>query len=590
MSRGKMRILEGMAGAPGVAIGRAISIGGERDEVYRFPLPADSIEREIERLHAAKRQAVRDLEATRDRAASELGRDLASIFEAHLLVLDDPQFLGTIERQIRSDLVNAEWAVDQTSEALQDRFARVEVDYLRARGEDVRDVARHLIRALAGIAHHEISELGGEAVIVAYDLTPSEAVRLGRERVIAFALERGGVTSHTTIIARSLNIPLVAGLAGISAAVTDADRVIVDGTGGRFILHPTPEVVAEYEGIRHERVEREGALETIRKLPSVTRDGVAIDLLANIDLPEEIDEAVRSGAQGVGLYRSEFLFIERSPELPSEQDHVDTYRRLLDVIRPYPVVVRTFDLGGRKLARDVLETHEENPVLGLRGIRLTLARPDIFRRQIRAVCRAGAFGDLRIMLPLVSALEEVHRFKELFREVVAELEAEGVEHNPNLKIGVMIEVPSAAMIADSLAREVDFFSIGTNDLIQYSMAVDRSNEQVSYLYRPVHPGILRMIRFAVRSAEEAGIPVSLCGEMAADPQFTPLLVAIGLRAFSVTPRVIPELKDVIRGFALSDWEEARDICLALPTADDVDRYLATHRVERTTAPTEGSAR
>jgi phosphoenolpyruvate-protein phosphotransferase (PTS system enzyme I) len=582
-----MRILEGRPGAPGVAIGRAISIGGERDEVYRFPLPADQIEREIERLHAARRQAVHDLEATRDRAASELGRDLAAIFEAHLLVLDDPQFLGTIERQIRTELVNAEWAVDQTSEALQARFAQVEVDYLRARGEDVRDVARHLIRALAGIAHHEISELGGEAVIVAYDLTPSEAVRLGRERVIAFALERGGVTSHTTIIARSLNIPLVAGLAGISDAVTDADRVIVDGTGGRFILHPTPEMVVEYEGIRHQREEREGELETIRTLPSVTRDGVTIDLLANIDLPEEIDDAVRCGAQGVGLYRSEFLFIERSPELPSEQDHVDTYRRLLDVIRPHPVVVRTFDLGGRKLARDVLETHEENPVLGLRGIRLTLARPDIFRRQIRALCRAGAFGDLRIMLPLVSALDEVHHFKTLFREVVAELEAEGLEHNPNLKIGVMIEVPSAAMIADSLAREVDFFSIGTNDLIQYSMAVDRSNEQVSYLYRPVHPGILRMIRFAVRSAEEAGIPVSLCGEMAADPQFTPLLAAMGLRAFSVTPRVIPELKNVIRGFALSDWAEARDVCLALPTADDVDRYLASHAVERSAAPTSG---
>jgi phosphotransferase system enzyme I (PtsI) len=574
-----MQVLEGMAGAPGVAIGRAICIGGERDEVYRFPLPETQIDAEIERLYAAKDQAVKDLETTRDRAATQLGRELAAIFEAHLLVLVDPQFLGAIESRIRSDLVNAEWAVDRTSKELQDRFETLEVEHLRARSEDVRDVARHLIRALAGIAHHEISELGGDAVIVAYDLTPSEAVRLGRERVIAFALERGGLTSHTTIIARSLNIPLVAGLAGVSEAATDADPVIVDGSRGRVVLHPTAAALSEYEAIRHQREQRERAFSHIRSLPAVTRDGVAVDLLANIDLPEEIHDAVRFGAQGVGLYRSEFLFIERSPELPTEEDHLATYQQLLDVIRPHPVVVRTFDLGGRKLAREMLESAEENPVLGLRGIRLTLARPDIFRSQIRALCRAGAYGDLRIMLPLVSSLEEVLRFKEIFRDVVAELEAEGLEHNPQLKIGVMIEVPSAAMIADTLAREVDFFSIGTNDLIQYSMAVDRSNEQVSYLYRPVHPAILRMIRFTVESADAAGIPVSLCGEMGADPRFTPLLAALGLRSLSVTPRVIPEVKGVIRGLALGDWEEARETCLMLSTAGEVESYLASRIAE-----------
>ena len=576
------QILQGLGVSPGVAIGRAVCLSIHHLEVYRIPIPAADVEAEVERLRDATRQTRIELEATRKRAHEQLGDGLAGIFEAQSMLLEDASFVNRVEERIRTEQVNAEWAVHKVSEEFLDRFENLESEHLRERGDDLRDVTRHLLRVLQGIAHHELSELGSDVIIVAHDLTPSEAVRLGRQHVVAFAIETGGPTSHTSIIARDLNIPLVTGLDGVTDLVTDDDPAIVDGTDGTVILHPLKGQLAEYAGRRKRQGEQEKRLLETGPLPCVSRDGVAIELMANIDLPEELEDASRFGATGLGLYRSEFLYIERAPELPTEDDHVSTYRRLLDSMSPHPVLIRTFDLGGRKLAREVMATDEENPVLGLRGIRLTLARPHIFKTQLRGLFRAGVGRNLWIMLPMVSARDEILAFRAFAAEVMAELEGEGIEFSRDFKLGIMIEVPAAAMISDILAQEVDFFSIGTNDLIQYSLAVDRNNEHVSYLYRPLHPAILRMIRFVLDCARDSGVEVSMCGEMAGDQRYTALLLGMGLRRLSVSPRSIPEIKNQIRGLEVRGLAEATERCLTMGSAAEVERCLDSYLARQET--------
>ena len=574
----KMQVLRGIGVSPGIAIGRAVSIETRTGEIYRFTLPEAEVEAEVARLHEAVEHAQKELRRIREKAGTDLGKELAGIFDAHLLLMKDPGFLGRIEDRIRGKRVNAEWAVQKTATELDERFAQIDDQYLRGRSEDLTDVSRHILRSLQGIDHHELSEIGEDVVIVADDLTPADAVRLGRERVVGFVMETGGRTSHTAIIARSLHRAAVAGVEGISQLNLDEVPVVVDGERGEVVIHPTPAVLARYRRRRDELDREEETLLATAKLEAVTRDGVAVSLMANIDLPEELAEVGAFGSCGIGLYRSEFLYIEKSPELPSEEEHVELYRRLVEAAAPEPAIIRTYDLGGRKLARELMATHEDNPVLGLRGIRLTLRRPDIFKTQLRALLRAAQHGDLWMLLPMVSTVGEVRRFRALLEEVMAELEAEGTPFRRDVPLGVMIEVPAAAMTADLLAREVDFFSIGTNDLIQYALAVDRNNEHVADLYQPLHPAILRMLRFVLDSARDAGIEVSLCGEMAADPRCASLLVGLGLRRLSMSPRAIPEVKTRIRELAAGELAELAERCARLATADEVlqqvDAYLA----------------
>lgn len=576
MPHSEMQVLQGMGVSDGIAIGRAVCIETRGPDVFRFHIPEEQVEREVARLHEGALHARGELKRIRARAEEDLGDDLAAIFDAHVLLLSDRNFLGRVEERIRTQHVNAEWAVHKTAEELDNRFAKMDDAYLRERSEDLTDVSRHLLRSLQGIAHHDLSEMPDDIVIVADDLTPSDAIRLGRERVIGFAIESGGRTSHTTIIARSLNLPAVAGLVGIMGQLRDEAPIIVDGETGTVILHPTPDVVARYRA-RKEELERRGHdLLATRELQAVTRDGVEIMLMANIDLPEEVEEVNVFGACGVGLYRSEFLYIEKSPRMPTEEEHCQIYRRLAELSAPHPAIIRTYDLGGRKLAREMMATEEENPVLGLRGIRLTLARPEVFRSQIRALYRAGLHGDLWVMLPMVSTVEEVRKFRAFADEVKQEMEREGVPFQRDVRLGVMIEVPGAAMIADVLAREVDFFSIGTNDLIQYSLAVDRNNEHVASLYQPLHPAILRMLRFVIDSARAEGIEVSLCGEMGADPRLALLLVGLGLRRISMSPRQIPEVKTWIRESSVSDLADLATRCMEHSTASDVQKHLDSY--------------
>ncbi len=571
----EMQIVQGLGVADGIAIGRAVCLVTRAIDVYRFPIADEDLDAEVERLREAVRRTEQEIRRTQSGVGEELGKDLAEIFEAHVLMLADKAFVERIVERIRSEKANAEWVVHRTTEELVEKFSRLDDARLRERADDLRDVGRYLLRMLQGIAHHELADLEEDVVIVADDLTPSDAVRLGRQRVIGLAVESGGRTSHTTIIARSLNIPLVTGLQGVVDRVTDEDPVIVDGERGTFILHPTPAVLADYAE-RHDLLRAEEIVHlATRELPARSLDGVEVVLQANIDLPEEIAEASRFGACGIGLYRSEFLYIEMSPRLPTEDDHYRIYRQLAEQAAPYPAIIRTYDLGGRKLAREVMDTREDNPVLGLRGIRLTLARPQVFRTQLRGLFRAGLHGDIWVMLPLVSAVEEVRKFRAFAADVTRELAAEGVPFRPDIKIGAMLEVPSAAMITDLLAREVDFFSVGTNDLIQYSMAVDRNNEHVTDLYQPLHPALLRMLRFAVQSAGEAGRVIGVCGEMAGDPRFVPLLLGLGIRRLSMSPRAVPRIKTLVRNMRIDALRSAVEECMHLPTAAEVEARLAT---------------
>jgi phosphotransferase system enzyme I (PtsI) len=564
---------EGLGASAGIAIGHAVCIENRVYTVSRFPLEPGTEERELERFRRSVDRAQEEIRETGHRVREQLGNELAAIFEAHSLFLADRLFLERIEERIVEEGVNAEWAVHRIAAELGERFAALESPHLRERAEDLQDVSRYLLRSLQDQEHRDLSEVDGDIVVIASDLTPSDAVRLGRQGVVGFAIETGGETSHTAIIARSLHLPLVVGLSGLTSRVRDEDSVIVDGTGGIVFQHPDAARIERYRERQERELQRRKRLLATRELESETLDGVKISLLANIDLPEEIDEALEFGVEGVGLYRSEFLYIERSPDMPTEDEQIELYERLLTAMAPHPVTVRTYDLGGRKLAREVMGTAESNPVLGLRGIRLTMARPKIFRVQLRALFRAAVSGELRIMLPMVSTLEEIHEFKRFAASIVDELAEEGVEHRPDVKVGIMIEVPSAAMVADQLAGEVDFFSIGTNDLIQYSLAVDRNNEHVNYLYRPSHPAILRMIRFVVDSARAAGIGVTICGEMAGDPDNTALLLGLGLRHLSVGPHTVPSVKAKIRGVSVERCRAAVDRCLELGTAGAVEEAL-----------------
>jgi phosphotransferase system enzyme I (PtsI) len=557
-----------------VSVGCAVFFDHAADEILRIPIPADAVEAEIARLRRAAEAARGELETLRADSRGHLPDELHAIFDAQELLLQDRALLGRVEERIRARKINAEWAVHRVEQELRRQFEAIEAGHLRERVDDVRDVARLLRRALSGVEAHDLSELGRDVVLVAHDLTPSEAVRLGRKGVTAFALETGGPTSHTAIIARSLHLPVVAGLTGVTGLSLTDTPVLVDGDRGLVVFEPAAEEARDALERRRAGDLHVREMAGTRMLPAETRDGVAVQLMVNIDLLEEVEEAREVGAAGIGLYRSEFLYIEKSPALPTEDEQVEVYRMLIEASAPHPAVIRTFDLGGRKLAREVLDTQEENPVLGLRGIRLTLARPEIFRHQVRALLRAAASGELWVMVPMVTAMEEIRAFRRVVDAAADELAAEGREHSREFALGAMIEVPAAALLADRIAREVDFLSIGSNDLIQYSLAVDRGNEHVAHLYQPFHPAILRMVRFVVESAAAAGIPLSLCGEMAGDPEITPLLLGLGLRRLSVAPRILPEIKARVRTLEAAPLRSLADEALTASSAEEVREILS----------------
>ncbi|HEY5610594.1 MAG TPA: phosphoenolpyruvate--protein phosphotransferase [Thermoanaerobaculia bacterium] len=571
--RAEIRTYKGLGVSPGIAIGRALIVEKTIGSVYRVPIKAEDVEPEVARFREALEKTRENLSDLKKKVSRSIGDEYASIFEAHSLILGDPSFADKVIQKIESESVNAEWALSEVQEELEARFESFENEYLRDRGEDVKDVAESLLKNLLGIAHHDLSEIDYDVVVLAEDLTPSDTVQFNRRPIVGFATETGGRTSHTSIIAKSLFMPAVIGVPRLTEVIDNEELVIVDGYEGTIVVNPTSALIQEYKSkvSRHEEYEKR-LLEN-RDLVAITKDQKRVTLQANIELVEELDDALKFGAEGIGLYRSEFLYITKSPELPSEEEHFELYRKLAGAIEPHWAVIRTFDLGGKKLAREVIGTHEDNPVLGLRGLRLCMKHRDMFRTQLRALLRASAYGKIKIMFPLVTGVQELRQAKALLREIRAELDAEGIPYNKDLQIGIMIEVPAAAMVADILATEADFFAIGTNDLIQYALAIDRGNENVSYLYEPLHPAVLRLIKFVLDAGKKAGIPVSMCGEMASDPLYAVVLLGLGLEIFSMNPSAIPVLKNVFRSIRYKDCKRIAETALQKRTAQEIEEFV-----------------
>jgi phosphotransferase system enzyme I (PtsI) len=572
-TRSDIRTYKGVGVSPGIAIGRAVIVEKRVSSVYRVPIREEEVPAEVTRFLEALEKTRDELHDLSLKVSRSMGDEYASIFEAHAMIVGDASFSDKVTQKIEIEQVNAEWALAEVQEELQARFASFEDTYLRERVADVKDVAERVLVNLMGIAHHDLSEIKHDVVIIADDLTPSDTVHFNRRPIVGFATEVGGRTSHTSIIAKSLFMPAVIGVPRLTKIVDNDEMVIVDGYEGTVVVNPTQAMLSEYRSreSRHEEAERK-LLEN-RDLAAITKDHHKISLQANIELVAELDDARKFGAEGIGLYRSEFLYISTAPLLPTEEEHFNVYRQLAEATAPNWCVIRTFDLGGKKLAREVMGSKEENPVLGLRALRLCMQHRDMFKTQLRALLRASAFGRIKIMFPLVSGVQELRQVKTLVREIRLELDAEGVAYNHELQIGIMIEVPSAAVIADLLATEADFFAIGTNDLIQYSLAIDRGNENVSYLYEPLHPALLRLIKGVIDAGKRAGIPVSMCGEMASDPIYAIVLLGLGLEIFSMNPSSIPVVKNVIRSVRYRDCRRIAEAALQKKTAQEIEEFI-----------------
>ena len=569
--------LSGLGVSPGIAIGEPVVHETRPISTLRITIPTDMVEAEVERFRSAIAATIEHIKENRDRAAAQMGEEYAAIFEAHQLIASDPSFTSPVEQVIRDEEVNAGWAIDQVLEPLISRFEALPDEYLADRKLDVLDVATQIHNELHGSSLVQLGNLDHPVILVADDLPPSTAVQLPLDKMLGFALEMGGPTSHTTIIARALGIPVIVGAHGLCEHAKQSRRIALDAFEGKIVLDPNPAELSEYESRQREYEEHQTGLLQMRGLSTVTRDGRAIELHANIELPAEVDLALHWNVSGVGLYRSEFLYMKMSPALPSVDEHLETYREMVAKMGPSPVTIRTFDLGGRKLAQEIIGADSEaNPVLGLRGIRLCFSRPEFFRTQLRAILQvAGEFplGRVRILFPLISGIEEFRIARLLVREITTELEEKELPVHHDVPLGAMIEVPSAAVMARDLADDVDFMSIGTNDLIQYSLAVDRSNNLVANLYKPTHPAVIRLISDVISAGQSKGVDVSMCGEMAADPLMVPVLVGLGLEKFSMNPHAIPVVRALIRQLSYREASQIARQALKLVTARDVEEYL-----------------
>ena len=572
-TRSDVRTYKGIGVSPGIAIGRAVIIEKRVTSVYRVPIREEEVDGEVTRFLEALEKTKDELLDLKAKVSRSMGDEYASIFEAHAMIVGDASFADRVVQKIEHEQVNAEWALSEVDEELQARFQSFDDQYLRERVADVKDVTQRMLVNLQGIVHHDVSEITHDVVILADDVTPSDTIHFNRRPIVGFATEAGGRTSHTSIIAKSLFMPAVIGVPRLTKIVDNDELVIVDGYEGMLVVNPTPALVEEYRSRVTRHHESEKRLLENRTIPAVTKDNVNISLQANIELVEELEDANRFGAEGIGLYRSEFLYIAKSPMLPNEEEHFNIYRRLAESVAPNWCVIRTFDLGGKKVAKQIVGKQEDNPVLGLRALRLCMKFRDMFRTQLRALLRASAYGKIKIMFPLVSGVQELRQVKTLVKEIKSELDAEGLPYNNDLQIGIMIEVPSAAVIADMLATEADFFAIGTNDLIQYSLAIDRANENVSYLYEPLHPALLRLIKFVIEAGKRAGIPVSMCGEMASDPIYAIVLLGLGLEIFSMNPSSVPAIKNVVRAVRVRDCRRIAEIALQKKTAQEIEEFV-----------------
>ncbi len=536
-------VLVGIGVSPGIARGPVCLSTNVFDTPEREPVPAEAVAGELERFHQALEETKVQLRGLRDRVAIEAGSDDAFIFDAHLLMLEDRTLIDQVEHRIRRDPQRAEGAFYAIMKRYMEAMARMDDAYLRERAADIDDVARRVVRVLRGDV--DAACYDQPHILLAREISPSETAAMDRAKVIGFASESGSHTSHSTIMARSMAIPAIVGLPDVTERCHQGQDAVLDGYRGLLILNPTEETVEEYRKVREKKAALDRHLHGMIDLPAVTPDGQEIILSANIEFEHEMPGLSAHGAQGVGLYRTEFFYMSR-PGLPTEDEQTENYSRVAAAAGPEGVIIRTLDIGGDKLHHLHSGHQESNPFLGWRGIRVSLTRKAVFKTQLRAILRASATGKVRVLFPMVSCLEEVREARALLQECRDELTCEGFPFDPTMETGIMIEVPGAALIADSLAREVDFFSIGTNDLIQYTLAVDRGNEMVARLYQPCHPGILRLMKNVTEAARRAGIWTGVCGEMAGDVLLTPLMVGLGFQELSMSAVQLPKVKFAIR--------------------------------------------
>jgi phosphotransferase system enzyme I (PtsI) len=545
-----MKKLTGIPASSGIVFGKAfLYLGDDFPEIPRNTIRKEQIEGERRRLGGAVEAAVRELTALNERAAREMSQEQAAIFETHLMMMEDGDFIGLIRGRLEQDLINAEWAVRKISNELIQKLADSTDPYLRERASDISDVSRRILNKLLSITRFSLADLAEEAILVARDLLPSEALTMNKERVLALVMEMGSPTSHTAILARSFEIPAVLGLSNATREIKEGDLLVVNGGEGLVLINPDEKDLFQYEQAIHQYHAMFDGLLAQASLPAETTDGCRICIKANIETPGESEQARRFGAEGIGLYRSEFLFLTPD-QAGDEENQFRAYSQVIKTMEGRPVTIRTLDVGGDKLLPEFQRGNEKNPLLGWRAIRFCLSLPELYKTQLRAILRASVYGNVGIMFPLISGIEELEQALDILEEAKGECRRRGHAYAQDIKVGTMIEIPSAAMTADILAEKSDFFSIGTNDLIQYTLAVDRGNERVSYLAQPTHPAILRLLKGIIDAAHAKGIPAAMCGELAGDTSATALLLGLGLDEFSMTAGAIPPVKQIIRGASL----------------------------------------
>ncbi len=560
---------EGAGVSPGIACGRVHVARDELEDVVRYRIAPSQVADEIARFETALIQTRMQILQMQQRIAESIGAKDAAIFDAHLLVVEDRTLIDEVLRKLETDLCNVEWIFQGVATRYAETLNRIDDPYLRERALDIQDVTKRVIGNLQGKAPKAFLALTEPHILVAHNLTPSDTANINRANVLGIATDLGSRTSHTAILARSLNIPAIVGLHDITAKLETGQHVLLDGNDGWLIVDPTPKILAQYAEIESKRAKVTAKLKELRETTSTTRDGRHIVLSANIELPGDVDAVEANGAEGVGLYRTEFLYLNR-PSLPTEDEQYEIYRKVAERIRPEPLIIRTFDLGGDKLAPGTVDIADElNPFLGWRAIRFCLENIDIFKTQLRAILRASSVGNVKIMFPMISGLDELRRAIAVLDECKEELRSSKLDMAERLEVGAMIEIPSAAICANVLAPEVDFLSIGTNDLIQYALAVDRVNEKIAHLYEPTHPAVLRLLKMIADAAHDHNLWVGVCGEMAGDIALIPLLLGLGMDELSTAAILVPRVKRAVQSLTIPECRELVEETFKLDTASEI---------------------
>jgi len=569
----KNYLLKGIVASEGIAIGKVFLVNRDHLELSHYNITtSEEIEREVQRFKKAIEESRSQLLRAKKDINKKKFKEAQYIIDTHILLLQDKVLIDNTIKIIKHDKIDAALALKKTIEGLRKNLADINDEYMKERTSDIDYIEQRILRNLAGIKADLVTKIREEVIIVAYDLSPADTANLNVNEVLGFTIDCGGRTSHTAIMARALKIPAVVGLKDITSRVKTGDTMILDGIHGVVIINPTADTLLKYHQKKAEYDEFEIGLLKHKELPGETIDGFKVKLLANIEIMEELPSVTEYGAEGIGLYRTEFLYLNRK-DLPSEEEQFEIYKTVSHKILPLPVTIRTLDIGGDKFMSQIDVAEEINPVMGLRAIRFCLKEVTIFKTQLRAILRASAHGKVKIMFPMISGIEEVRQIKKILHEVKKELQAERKVFDHNIEIGIMVEVPSAGTIADILAREVNFFSIGTNDLIQYTLAIDRVNEQVSYLYEPLHPAVLRILRNIINAAHDNGIPVAMCGEMAGEPFYIPILLGLGIDELSMNVMALPRVKRVLRSLDFKQSQLVIDNIFKLSTAGEIEMLL-----------------